>query len=138
MTYAIGIAVCDDTVALCIERDGARYLMRWRHSSTHAHGAALEAVERARALHPAHDEPRTIYLRQRSVVDQLRAPDVVWSSARAPDGEHPAVDVAFRHAAGEIEAESRRPDYAASRAHWDRVFADLRPDSPPWRDRPKS
>jgi hypothetical protein len=99
VSYTIGIAVCDDVVAICVERNGERRLLRWRHSSTHAHGAAMEAVRRARALRTAHDEPRVIHLRQRSVVDHLREPDLVWSSARAPAGEHPAVEIAFEYAA---------------------------------------
>ena len=99
MTYRIGIAVCDDVVALCVVRNGLQHILRWRHGAAHAHEAALQAIERARALRVQHDEPRVIYLRQRSVVDMLRSPDLVWSSARSPHGEHPTVQIAFDAAA---------------------------------------
>lgn len=63
-----------------------------------------------------------------------------WSREERARREREAVELAAREERERAEenARARRHDYAASRAHWDAVFAELRPDIPPWRDRPKS
>ncbi|HEX4932380.1 MAG TPA: hypothetical protein VFV33_04320 [Gemmatimonadaceae bacterium] len=100
MAYDIGIGVHvfgpvdGAVVALVVSRKGRDHLVRWKSSAAHAHAAALEGVARARALRLREDAPRVIRLRQRSVVDVIREDDVVWSSARAPGGEHPTVTLA--------------------------------------------
>ena len=100
--YVIGVGVVltaeGAIVALCVERLGQRKLLRWASTPSTAHAAALEGVERALALQTATEAPREILLRQQSVVSQLRSPAVRWSSERAPEGEHPVVTAACRHA----------------------------------------
>ena len=104
MSYAIGIAAfcaADHTeIAVVIQRDGRSTSRLWRSAHLDAHNAVAEAVARVQAMRFASDAPRTIYVRQQSVVTMLRDPLVQWSSARAPDGEHPAlraaVDLLFR------------------------------------------
>lgn len=97
MCYSIGLGVHvvdpidGATVVLVVERAGSRRVVRWQCSAPHSHAAALEGVARARELRLRTDAPRVIRLRQRSVVDALRSPDVEWSSVRAPGGEHPTV-----------------------------------------------
>lgn len=98
--YNIGVGVHvfgpvdGSVVSLCVHRRGREHVIRWRTAAPHAHAAAMEGVARARALRFRADEPRVIRLRQRSVVEALREDDVVWSSDRAPDGEHPTVTIA--------------------------------------------
>ena len=102
--YEIGLAVVGSKVVLIFRR-GARVGRRvvFDSGAPHAHAAAVEGVCRAASEPLAHPLPRVVYLRQRSVLGTFDADDalasviftsrtsIVWSSAKAPDGEHELV-----------------------------------------------
>ena len=99
--YEIGLAVVGSRVALVFrrgERVGRRVV--FESGAPHAHAAAVEGVCRAASEPLARPLPRVVYLRQRSVIGTFDLDDalasvlftartsIVWSSAKAPDGEH--------------------------------------------------
>jgi hypothetical protein len=69
--------------------------------------------------------------------ERLRLESAREDLERQRQAEAQEAEAAAKRAAAALEAASRRFDYAASRAHWDAVFAELRPDIKPWRDLPR-